>query len=74
MSAWPGIEVVGHKVVYKGLISLNLDNYHDLKAYGISDEEIYGQMAKEYDRQVCVRRDRRIREVLDEHQMDLDGD
>lgn len=74
MSAWPGIEVVDYKIVYRGLIRLNLDNYHDLKAYGISDEEIYGQMAKEYDRQVCVRRGRRIREVIDEHQMDGDGD
>ncbi len=74
MSAWPGIEVVGHKVVYRGLITVPLETLQDLKAHGISDEEIYGQMAREYDRQVCVIRDRRIREVLDEHKMDDDAD
>lgn len=69
----PDIELVGPNVVYRGIISLPVETLQDMRAHGISDEQLYEHMAALYRSDVRVVRDGRIRDVLDEHQMDGDG-
>jgi hypothetical protein len=59
------IEVVGHKFT----ITVPFELLQDLKEHGFSIEEIHKEMVAEYHRQVCVIRDRKIREVLDDPQI-----
>jgi len=70
----PDIELVGHNLVYRGLITLPVETIQDMRAHGISDEQLYEHMAALWRSDIRVVRDGRIREVLGEQQMDSHGD
>jgi hypothetical protein len=62
----PDIELVGHNLVYRGLITVPVET--------IQDDQLYEHMAALWRSDIRVVRDGRIREVLGEQQMDSHGD